>query len=52
MEQEEAYFTPPAFIGSAEARKQVGKLMQKALFDPSDLDKLFRSAIEACKRIG
>lgn len=51
MEQEEAYFTSPAFMGSAEARTQVGLLMQAVLANPSKLDSAFKIAIEECEQI-
>lgn len=50
MAQENAYFTSPAFVGSAEARKIVGTLLQSVMANPKDLDKNFKLAIEECKQ--
>lgn len=47
-EQEEWYFTSPAFIGSSTARDQVGIIMQTVMTDPSKLDEAFRNAIQEC----
>ncbi len=52
MEQENAYFTSPAFVGSAEARVEVGNLLQAVFANPGDLDKLFKQAVEMCKQNG
>ena len=49
MEQEEWYFTSPAFIGSSEARDQVGNLMQAVLSGSKDIDKAFSDAIAECE---
>ena len=56
LEQEEAYYTSPAFNGSSAARDQVGLLMQSA-FTSDDggnvdalLDRLFAEAVAECKR--
>ena len=56
LEQEEYYYTSPAFNGSAKARDEVGKLMQ-AVFKISpdaadvsgEIKKLFEKAISECK---
>ena len=56
LEQEKAYYTSPAFNGSASARDQVALLMQSAFVenDGGDLkallDRLFANAIKECKR--
>ncbi len=50
MEQEDAYYTSPAFMGSAKARDQVGALMQAVFANPSKIDEAFRSALEECRR--
>ena len=56
LQQEKAYYTSPAFNGSAAARDQVGLLMQTAFVenDGGDLkallDRLFANAVKECKR--
>lgn len=55
LEQEEAYYTSPAFDGSSKARDQVGALLAKCLSanDGGDVDamikKAFEEAIEECE---
>jgi len=54
MEQENAYYTSPAFNGSSTARDEVGALLTKCLSDEaSDVDALinsaFADAIEECE---
>lgn len=55
LEQENAYYTSPAFNGSSEARDQVGKILQKCLpiTDDSKVDqeikKAFDEAYNTCK---
>ncbi len=55
LEQEEAYYTSPAFNGSSTARDQVGALLAKCLSadDGGDVDamikKAFEDAIEECE---
>ncbi len=55
LEQEEAYYTSPAFNGSSKARDQVGALLAKCLSadDGGDVDamikKAFEDAIEECE---
>lgn len=55
LEQEEAYYTSPAFDGSSKARDQVGALLAKCLpaDDGGDVDamikKAFEEAIEECE---
>ena len=55
LEQENAYYTSPAFNGSSDARDQVGLLLQAAFTTKTDdvdalLDQLFAEAIAECKR--
>ena len=56
LEQEEAYYTSPAFNGSSAARDNVGLLMQSAFTSDDNgnvdamLDELFANAIKECKR--
>ena len=56
MEQANAYYTSPAFNGSAKARDEVGSLIQAALTgDVSNgvdalIDKVFQNAINNCKK--
>jgi len=55
IEQEEAYYTSPAFNGSSTARDQVGNLLSKCLTaaDNGDVDamiqKAFEEAVEECE---
>ena len=54
LEQEEAYYTSPAFNGSSEARDQVGALLTKCLSITSgDVDaqiaQAFADAVEECE---
>ncbi len=56
LEQENYYYTSPAFNGSAKARDEVGKLIQSAFKLPAtstdvmgDIKKLFKKAIDECK---
>ena len=54
LEQEEAYYTSPAFNGSSTARDQVGSLLSKCLSaQASDVDAMiadaFMEAIEECE---
>ena len=56
LEQENYYYTSPAFNGSSKARDQVGKLIQscfkisKEVTDvPAEIKKLFDKAISECK---
>jgi len=54
LEQESAYYTSPAFVGSSDARDAVGLLMQTCLVDPGTdvdkiLDKAFKDAIISCE---
>ncbi len=54
MEQEHAYYTSPAFVGSSDARDEVGMLMQTCLLDTRTdvdavLDDAFAYALQACR---
>ena len=54
MEQAGAYFTTPAFVGSAMARDQVGVLLQQCLCDSNcatskGIKKAFENAIKECE---
>ncbi len=52
MEQESYYFTSPAFVGSSEARDQVGGLLVSCLTaenaSQADFAKLFKDAVDRC----
>ena len=56
MEQADAYYTSPAFNGSAKARDEVGLLIQAALTGDASagvdalIDKAFQDAINNCKK--
>ncbi len=54
LEQESAYYTSPAFVGSSDARSAVGLLIQTCLVEPGDnvdaiLDKAFKDALVTCR---
>ena len=56
LEQADAYYTSPAFVGSSDARDQVGILLQSCLLvkkdvaDPSaEIKKLFEAAVRECE---
>ena len=54
LEQQDAYYTSPAFNGSSTARDEVGSLLTKCLVDSaSDLDEMilknFEAAVKACE---
>ena len=50
MQSKNAYYTSPAFVGSTEARDQVGLLMQAVFTDAKSIDRAFKDAIAECKR--
>ena len=56
LDQENAYYTSPAFNGSSAARDNVGLLMQSAFTSDDNgdvdamIDKIFADAIKECKR--
>ena len=51
LEQEDAYYTSPAFNGSSTARDQVGALLPKCLTltDDNQIRKAFQEAIDECE---
>ena len=49
MEQVENYFTSPAFIGSSEARTQVGNLIVQYFTGKADVNTAFADAVANCK---
>lgn len=49
MEQEKAYYTSPAFVGSAKARDEVGALMQAVFAGTKTIDAAFTDAIAECE---
>ena len=49
MEQESYYYTSPAFVGSSEAREQVGMLLKDVFNGSRTIDEAFKYAIEECK---
>ena len=55
LEQQDAYYTSPAFNGSSAARDEVGELLIKCLIIPDDadvdaeIDKAFADAIQKCE---
>ncbi len=48
LEQEDAYYTSPAFNGSSQARDQVGNLMVQCLTGKVSIDQAFKDAIDEC----
>ena len=48
MQQEKAYYTSPAFVGSSKARDMVGSLMA-SVFAGTDIDTAFKEAIRQCR---
>ena len=49
MQQEKAYYTSPAFVGSSKARDMVGALMAAVFAGTSGVDDAFAEAIRQCK---
>jgi hypothetical protein len=49
MEQEEAYFTSPAFVGSSTARDQVGALLEAVVSGSKTIDQAFSDALAECE---
>ena len=49
MQQVDAYFVSPAFIGSSTARDQVGGIIDKALVGGTAIEQLFKDAIDECE---
>ena len=55
LEQQDAYYTSPAFNGSSTARDEVGALLVKCLIIPDDadvdaeIDQAFKDAIQKCE---
>ena len=54
LDNQQMFYTSPAFVGSSQARTQVGKLLTSALQETNltdeTLNKLFMDAVDACKR--
>ena len=48
MEQQEWYYTSPAFVGSSEARDQVGELLVSVFSGTKTVDQAFKYAVEMC----
>lgn len=50
LKNQDAYFTSPAFIGSSEARTQVGNLLAACMTEANpNFDQLFAGAVAECK---
>ena len=49
MEQEAAYYTSPAFVGSSKARDMVGSLMYAVFKGNETIDSAFKYAVSQCK---
>ena len=49
MEQESAYFTSPAFVGSSTARDQVGALLEAVISGSKTIDTAFADALAECE---
>ena len=52
MEQENAYYTSPAFNGSSDARREVGSLMTAVFEKQKTVDEAFKYAISKCQFVG
>ena len=48
MEQQSWYYTSPAFVGSSEARDQVGELLVSVFSGTKTVDEAFKYAVEMC----
>lgn len=48
MEQETAYYTSPAFVGSSKARSMVGSLMAAVFKGTETIDSAFKEALRQC----
>lgn len=48
MQQADRYFTSPAFVGSSDARDQVGSLLQSVFQGQQTVDEAFEYAISEC----
>ena len=48
MQQADRYFTSPAFVGSSDARDQVGSLLQSVFQGQQTVDEAFEFAISEC----
>ena len=48
LEQADAYFTTPAFVGSTKAREEVGNLLVAVLKHGKTLEEAFKDAIKQC----
>ncbi len=49
LEQANAYYTSPAFVGSSKARDEVGALIQAVFTGSKSIDQAFKEAIEECR---
>ena len=49
MEHSNSYFVSPAFVGSSEARTEVGALMTAVFGEPDSLDAAFKAALSRCE---
>ena len=47
LQQKDAYFTSPAFVGSSKARTEVGYLLQ-SVFSNTSIDSAFKTAVKRC----
>ncbi len=52
LEQADAYYTSPAFVGSSKARDEVGLLIQAVFTGSKTIDQAFKDAIEECEYFG
>ncbi len=51
-QKEGAFYTSPAFRGSAKAREQVGLLLVSVLKGQDTIDVAFKKAVQECKQLG
>ena len=49
MEQADAYYTSPAFVGSSTARDQVGALLEAVVTGSKSVDQAFQDAMDECE---
>lgn len=49
LEQKDWYYTSPAFIGSSDARDEVGKIITSVFLGTKTIDKAFEEAVSECE---
>ena len=51
VEQADWYFTSPAFVGSSEARDQVGFILDSVFAESKTIDEAFKYAVQMCNAV-